>query len=415
MSYSPSFYVNKSSKVDYHFFMARMEDQGSLGACAPYAATSEMESVAARHHSPIDQLSPLGAYNEILSQQGQAGQDLGSQHPVLLNVFTTVGVGKEATQNSFNVAPTAQYLAEAAVMKITSYKEIAVQTMDVFQKIDAIKGALAEHKSVLISFDLQEYVMKLHGSIETQEATLISEAHGAETASYGGHKVRVIGYDDAIGHGSFIIQNQWGFVSSIATTWGDTGSIGALSYMWAEQITIATIIDGITGVDATHTLQDAKVGQLYNALFDRAADAGGNAYWTESFTNGGSDVIQLANVLASYVGGTDSHFVSTVYENAMNRVADSSGLDYWTGKLAAGESRGALTVEIMDAVFNYTGSDALAISGRETAENRLNVSINLTKDQNCTDVNVCTVALVGVTDNANTVDYAINYAAGLLA
>ena len=64
---------------------------------------------------------------------------------------------------------------------------------------------------------------------------------------------------------------------------------------------------------------------------------------------------------------TNTQFVTELYWVSMQRTPDTDGLNHWVSLLDGGESRGAVTQEIIGAILNYTGADASAPNSRRDA------------------------------------------------
>jgi hypothetical protein len=82
------------------------------------------------------------------------------------------------------------------------------------------------------------------------------------------------------------------------------------------------------------------VGMAYDAVFDRAPDAGGLKYWAEKLA-AGTDVRQLVEAIATstefqnrHAAESDAAYVKSIYFSALERNPDEGGLAYWTKMLA---------------------------------------------------------------------------------
>ena len=85
--------------------------------------------------------------------------------------------------------------------------------------------------------------------------------------------------------------------------------------------------------------RDAQVTRLYDAVFDRAPDSEGLAFWTDALNRGATldAVADLLMASPEFQGrhGTadDQDFVKLLYHNALDREADDAGLEFWTSGL----------------------------------------------------------------------------------
>lgn len=86
------------------------------------------------------------------------------------------------------------------------------------------------------------------------------------------------------------------------------------------------------------------VDDLYQRALGRAPDADGKAYWVQQVMNGLK--VQHLGVLffgsrEYYLrsGGTDTTFVTALYQGILGRAPDQGGLSYWVGLLSGGRAR----------------------------------------------------------------------------
>jgi arabinogalactan endo-1,4-beta-galactosidase len=99
--------------------------------------------------------------------------------------------------------------------------------------------------------------------------------------------------------------------------------------------------DGILSFDAND--RAAQAYRIYQAVFNRPADAAGLGYWTDVL-NKGSSLEQIAagfvnsdEFRASYGSSPSNREVATkVYQNVLGRAPDPAGLDYWVKVLDSG-------------------------------------------------------------------------------
>src|SRR5437870_664526 len=80
----------------------------------------------------------------------------------------------------------------------------------------------------------------------------------------------------------------------------------------------------------------ALVGQIYQDLLQRPADADGLAHWTTVLDQGGSPA-QVALALAQSAEGRTQQ-VQSLYHQFLHRAADQAGLEAYTAALASGQT-----------------------------------------------------------------------------
>ena len=176
--------------------------------------------------------------------------------------------------------------------------------------------------------------------------------------------------------GNTIANNSWVQASS---NWANVQYVGGLA-TGADQL-LVKVVDGTSGSTITSspfnattttaphvpptTFQQEVVG-LYSALYNRAADITGYAYWLGlagqqsdakglMVANAGSTAVTTAD--ASLLGQafvtsqstffqttygvlTDNQFVNAMYLNIGGAAGDSNGIAYWSGILAQSEAQG---------------------------------------------------------------------------
>ncbi len=94
------------------------------------------------------------------------------------------------------------------------------------------------------------------------------------------------------------------------------------------------------------------IASYYEQYLGRAADEGGFTTFLTLFGQGGSDETVQAAILgstefANRTGGSDSGFVSALYQDLLNRTVDAAGLATFSGQLATGMSRSAVAGELL--------------------------------------------------------------------
>lgn len=157
-----------------------------------------------------------------------------------------------------------------------------------------------------------------------------------------------------------------------------------------------------------------QVSQLYVALFGRAPDSEGLAYWVNEL-NTGKTVVQVANAMYAVDPArpyyplwlTNEEVVRSFYVNVLGRQPDADGLAFWTGKLNAADAansataKGVVLAEIISVVANYTGTDPAGLASQALFNNK--VAVAQYYGEHGGNIDLADDALAGVTANAATV------------
>ncbi|QEI07164.1 DUF4214 domain-containing protein [Pigmentiphaga aceris] len=176
----------------------------------------------------------------------------------------------------------------------------------------------------------------------------------------------------------------------------------------------------------TPTAQQLAITNLYTALFNRAPDANGLAFWTGAILNGASlDTITQgflnspesnAIYLPAY---TSEQFISAFYATVFGRAPDSNGLDFWVKALEAAGGQDslaakALVVSQINTIINspldtkpadLTDAEyAQTLADRATFANKVAVGVYFALDTPGTNLDLAKKALAPVNANPSTVD-----------
>lgn len=117
------------------------------------------------------------------------------------------------------------------------------------------------------------------------------------------------------------------------------------------------------------SFEQAEAVRLYDAVFDRKADAGGLDYWTRVLQDGvplqavADGFMQAPEWQARYGTPSNLAFVETLYGNVLDRPGEPEGVRFWTEHLDAGDlRRGEVVVlfsESGEHVAKVTAADFL--------------------------------------------------------
>ncbi len=130
----------------------------------------------------------------------------------------------------------------------------------------------------------------------------------------------------------------------------DAGGLAFWSNTFAKGASRTQVVRGLQG-SPEYTTHEAA--QLYRTYLRREADAGGLA-GLANLLAGGATLDQARAVLVSSAeyfqtrgGGGNAGFLSAVYDDVLHRAADAGGAAAWGGLLAAGASRGRVALTIL--------------------------------------------------------------------
>jgi len=171
-------------------------------------------------------------------------------------------------------------------------------------------------------------------------------------------------------------------------------------------------------------LTTTQISQLYVAIFNRASEGEGNAYWAAQNKTAAQIADDMLNTTdaATYFGSSlDSNqaFIEHVYLNTLNKTVaqDPDGIAYWVSQLAGGASRGEVVASLVTAIDSYspTGSnydptDLPTVRAYNQFANRVEVSNYMAETVSATPTDYATSTSFGhsliVTDDASTVNSA---------
>lgn len=128
---------------------------------------------------------------------------------------------------------------------------------------------------------------------------------------------------------------------------------------------------------------EAFVARLYQAALDRAPDASGKAFWTNQLATRrqtAAQAIQWILIESREFQNrnlTDSVFLDTVYQAFFNRAADAPGKAFWMGKLEEGYSRRWVMQQMVGALsgeFQKRAAEAGITPGKVTGVTSVDVA-----------------------------------------
>ena len=209
-----STYTNIPSRFSLKDYCPTPMSQGRTGTCTAWAtafnARTISESVRLNRTSDLaidtNTFSPSFIYNQIRLQSGCSN---GTYIHHALDLMMSQGVSK-FSKYGFDCYRDigATELNHASQYKIYDYKRLfSAYESD---KIQPVKIALANKRPVVFGMRCPD---SFHGAGDVWEVDAVEYTN----AHSGGHAMAVVGYDDAMYGGAFLVENSWG------THWGNDG------------------------------------------------------------------------------------------------------------------------------------------------------------------------------------------------
>lgn len=187
--------IKLPSSVDLRAKMPVMWDQGQLGSCQSHAIDA---IVSYLHNNDFDP-SRLFTYYNVRLLENDIEEDCGGDLRDTLKAVNKFGVCDSKyckyDISKFKEKPSNQAYTNAKKDEIYSYHRVL--------SLQEAKLALSEGHLVLIGVVITESFE----SDECMQTGIILTPTGEEL---GGHAMVIVGYDDNLDGGSFIIRNSWG-------------------------------------------------------------------------------------------------------------------------------------------------------------------------------------------------------------
>ncbi|GAB2878865.1 hypothetical protein GCM10027277_55140 [Pseudoduganella ginsengisoli] len=401
-----------ASKINLGKFSGATFDQKTENSCVANAITQAIRLQTREYHKDVGELAREQLYYDTRVIENTVNSDAGVKFVKdALESAKVKGIADQAVAlpyggsgdpgSTMYIKPSDAVYANAATQKLTGYTDLGDHALwlngdkasgiletDVQHKQQHLKQVIGEYlmqgKPVLLSSEIPWALSLLDGSLQDQNYLSFGQF---QPGSY--HAMVIVGKDDSLHGGSYIIENSWG------AEWGDNG-FGYLPYdqlatfsnaesgfTWDGGFSL-NVMNGISGVDLEWTPQRVEMAQLYASLLDRAADRSGLEYWAGQM-KAGQTAKQIANNMynsgeaqAKYAGLSDAAYVDAIYVNTMNHAADSGGRAYWANLLANKTlTRGELAVTLMNNVENSTfGPGTPSLAEHDYLMNRTTVSAN---------------------------------------
>lgn len=187
---------------------------------------------------------------------------------------------------------------------------------------------------------------------------------------------------------------------------------------------------------ASPTPQNTATVKLYIALFNRAPDGAGFAFWTQALENGASltviaqSMLAAPEALAIYPAAqNNAQFVTSYYTNVFGRAPDAEGLAFWSAVLAAEggaasfSARATLVLKIADIVSAPLTSKPAGMSDTAYAQtvadrvmfaNKIEFSVYFAAELRSNDVALAKATLAIVNDSPMSILAATRLALGIV-
>jgi C1A family cysteine protease len=194
--------------MDLRSYASAIEDQGQIGSCTGNSIAGAIELIDRKNSKSLE-ISRLFIYYQERLIEGTIGYDAGAYIRDGFKVCNKYGACIESlwpyNEKKWAAKPTSAAYTDALKRKVTSYQRCADFT--------AVKNAVAQGQPVVIGFDVYESFE----SVAVARSGMMPYPDKAKEALLGGHAVCIVGYDDNLNGGRFIVRNSWG------TGWGDNG------------------------------------------------------------------------------------------------------------------------------------------------------------------------------------------------
>lgn len=195
--------------VDLRYQCSPIVDQGALGSCTSNALASGLREHLLLNYerAPFSRLSRIYLYWWSRKLDNNENQDSGATLRDSFKALQKMGVCRESTRpyiiEDYKTPPTEYENREASYYTIPGYQRL--------NSIKEIKHAVAHNHVVVFGITVYK---SFEDSVKSDGRVPYP---GFFEQKLGGHAMCIVGYDDNLYGGSFIVRNSWG------TNWGDKG------------------------------------------------------------------------------------------------------------------------------------------------------------------------------------------------
>jgi C1A family cysteine protease len=203
------------TRVDLRPYCSPIEDQGNIGSCTGNAIAGQIELINRKKNNKTHDVSRLFIYYEERVLEGSVRWDAGAYIRDGIKVTYNKGAPLESlwpyNQSKWATKPVSAAYTDATKRKVTGYQRCT--------NFAAVKNALAAGNPVTIGFNVYDSFEGAWSDIPHGQAGsgMMPMPNKRTEQLLGGHAVCIVGYDDNLNGGRFIVRNSWG------TSWGDDG------------------------------------------------------------------------------------------------------------------------------------------------------------------------------------------------
>ena len=201
--------IKEESSIDLRDEFTQIKNQGQMGACTVFAATSIFEYILKKNAQKNPGLSEAFVYYNIRKTKGKEDEDTGSSYQDVIKSMGTDGICLEELHpytEDLTAVPNQEAYDDAKHRRI-------LKALNVDIDINSIKSAIHEGYPVAISlkvFDSFSTTINSGQGSNVQSNGFVSYPTNEELAStdFGYHAMVIVGYSDETKY--FVVRNSWG-------------------------------------------------------------------------------------------------------------------------------------------------------------------------------------------------------------
>lgn len=342
-------------KVDLRTMAGPILDQGPIGSCMENALVSAIDIMMRQANHEIAPLSRMQSYADTRVAQGSFSTDSGSAPEATLDMAVAKGLAFESSW-AYNMNLLYQHPPQSVVDEAAQHKAMGWEQVDLYQNSSGIRntiaGLLDQGKPVILGFRPHQYFFNEHGPLATQIN------FGTDSMNVG-HAVVIVGVDDNLNGGSYIVKNSWG------TGWGD-GGYGTIKYTqfpspFPDDFLGAYALTGFNGLNFSYNTARTEVANNYAMILGRAAETSGMDFWASFHLSDDQIATSMLNSTegqAIWGHTTNAQFVERMYENILGRHSDTAGFNFFVGLLDHGANRGSILSSTMNSIESPSAEKA---------------------------------------------------------